>query len=492
MARFSCSPEWSRWIALALLLGCAGWLRFSSLQYSYNHPDEIIALEVSERVIQIPTLDTNWKLASLPEYFRYPQYNFSGYILTASLVRVMIGWIPGYSDHDAALLLRGLSAFFGTLGVLVAYLLGRQWFGPAVGLCTAALVATSPLLYQDSLYTRPEAFFTFLLLLALWIFGFVVSAPRVAAFAGAFLFGLLVATKISALLMLPLVPLAILHAGAKSDNGLDFFKSPQGYLTSACRLFVPLLPALVVGLVIGFLGGAPKVLFNWDDYIHGIAALRSQYTTGHWPHGEASKDLLSRASYGISFFVGTHGMLFFVFMLLGLWALIKSRQMYIFLASIVVLVVSFRFCSYPVFFERNLSHLFPILCLVCASGIVMTARWVPLGRGLQSVLALVLLAREFHRDKYGVELRPLGWVGGNINKVRTALPEDGAPVLLEFRDPGDSLSPGVLRALYEEDGLVEVGLIKSLFYGIPPSTLHTYFTPTLRYLHRGERVDGKR
>lgn len=76
----------------------------------------------------------------------------------------------------------------------------------------------------------------------------------------------------------------------------------------------------------------------------------------------------------------------------------------------------------------------------------------------------------------------LGWVN-SIDQIRDAVSRVEGKVLLEFLDPGDKYTAKVLGQLKDKDKMQEVGYVSSVFEGIPPSTLHTYFTPTVRFLY---------
>jgi hypothetical protein len=491
----------------------AALLRISSLFYPYSHPDEIITVAVSDNVLGTPTLDTNWKNAALPEHFKYAQYNFSGYILVASAVRGLLAWIPPLSNHEhgQTILLRGFSSALGTLCVLITYMLGRQWYGKTVGLSAAVLVALSPLLYQDSLYARPETLFTFLFLASLWLLGLAELPIRWPAFAGCALLGFLVSIKISALLLLPLIPLVILRpllCGASTVG-------QKASLRASFRSLIVCSPVIFAALCLGFLAGAPAALANIGDFVHGVAALGNQYTSGHWPHGEPDANFLDRLSYGFRYFAATQGILFFFFCGAGFVALAVRKDLFGLLAFILVFAIFLRFLSYPVFFERNLSHLIPLAALFCSLGVVHTVGLISSHRRVrQTALAVVvtivalqplkvcgvlrieeLTGRQQERvanmrlamsKSYGVPVTRLGWVS-SLDAVGGHVSESEIPMLLEFWDPGDSYSPQLLNRLNVEKGFGEVGVVESVFPGVPASTLQTYFTPTTRFLYRSAR-----
>lgn len=498
-------------VTLFCLIGVVIWVRFTSIQYSYGHPDEIITMAVSANILNTPTVDTNWKLAPLPESFKYPQYNFSGYNLLSAGIRSIFGNATIAEGQSDLRLLRNASVLFSLCTICLTYMLAKQWFTPRVGIAAALIVAASPLLYQDSLYARPETFFTACLLLALLLLGWKVSRPRLAVFASCLLFGLLVSTKISAILLLPLIPLAMLHADCReilsSTHGTNFDKPLQERL----RRLIAMIPICLLGIVCGYVLGAPMAFANLADYFYGIQALSSQYTTGHWPHGVADASFIERLGYGLRWLVGTHGLAFAVFFIAGILALAKRTSLCLFFLVLAAAMILLRFCSYPVFFERNLSHLFPILAIVCAVGITSVVSLVSSNLHIQGGLIALLIAaavwrplqvssliffeelpgrqssrvaaaRDLYKAEYGVAPLQLGWVN-SIEQIRAAVSRTEGKVLLEFLDPGDKYTAKVLGQLKDKDQMQEVGYVSSVFEGIPPSTLHTYFTPTVRFLY---------
>lgn len=502
-------------VTLVCLISLLIWVRFTSIQYHYGHPDEIIAMAVSANMLNTLTIDTNWKLAPLPESFRYPQYNFSGYNLLSAAIRSVFGNAALPEDQTDLRLLRGASVFLSLCTIFLTYMLAKQWFTPRVGIAAAFIVTASPLLYQDSLYARPETFLTACLLLALWLLGWKVSRPRFAVFASCVLFGLLISTKISTILLLPLVPLTMFQAYCHETRSAIVRTNLRKPLQECLRQFTAMIPICLLGISCGFVLGAPMALLNIPEYISGIQALTFQYTTGHWPHGVADASFLERLGYGLRWLVGTHGVAFVAFVISGILALAKRTSLYVFLLVVTVSIIVLRFCSYPVFFERNLSHLFPILAIVCAVGIISVASFVSSNSrvqvGLIALLTVITVwrpmqvssfiffeelpgrqssrvaaARDSYKAEYGVAPLQLGWVG-SIEQIRAAVSKVEGKVLLEFLDPGDKYTAKLLDQLKSEDKMQEVGYVHSLFEGIPASTLHTYFTPTVRFLYRVNR-----
>ncbi len=505
-------------LGLLLLTALAGWLRVSSLGFWYTHPDEEITVGVSGHMRANGTLDSNWKNVDLTSYFRYPQYNFSGYIMgSAALLALADAPVAGSGERPLSIL-RYTSAVLGTLAVLLTGLLGARLFGALTGLGAAALLVANPLLYQDSLYARPEPFVTCLvLLLCLMVLpGKPVRDYRMAPLErwsrlpAAVIAGVLVATKVSLLAVVPL--LFLVPARAAPGAGLS------AYLEAVLRAVPALLPVVAAGLLAGFVAGAPYALLNFGDYLHGITYLTAQYTDGMWPHGLAAAGLLPRLGYAAHYFAATSGIGPWLLALAGGVLALRRGHYPAVLLFVLVMVVALRFATYATFFERNLSHLLPIVSIFAAYAVVRLAQAIaaPAARIaliLVGILALCLPGaltsaglrfqelpglhyREVRalrlalEEEYGVRTTIVGF-SPDYAAVRHYVPDLCAPRLLEFPHPGDPVSDEVLAQLARDAGYREVGRVPSLFADVPPSTLHTYFTSTKVFLtNAGARAPG--
>ena len=106
--------HWESAVLIGTLTLCAV-LRLWPLQFDYFHPDEVIAVEVARHVVDTGSLDTNWKNAVLPIDFKLPQYNFSGYILSAAVVDGIVKAFEG-PGRDTLAALRFWSALLSMAG----------------------------------------------------------------------------------------------------------------------------------------------------------------------------------------------------------------------------------------------------------------------------------------------------------------------------------------------------------------------------------------
>jgi hypothetical protein len=491
--------------ALALLLLAAAALRLDSLRFDYTHPDEVIAVEVARSMLERGSLDTNWKLAPLPDVFRVPQYNFSAYLMAAAGAVGLQAWLPGAQAVDTLHWLRGFSALLGVAVVALTFLAGRRMFDAATGAGAAALVAVNPLLYQDSLYARPETFVTVLALLCIVLLAGRKPPGRGAGWAAAFLLGVLVATKVSMLLLLPILVLAM-----DTDEAGAADVSTPGWRAQAAAAWRAGTPMLVA-LVLGFAAGAPHALTNFADAIEGVMALQRQYTSGHWPHGVPDGTFAERLAHSGGYFRATTGWLFLVAFLGGAAAAIRRerRQLAVFLLAVAT---GLQFAAYPTFFERNLSHVVPVFAIFAAYAVVSAARIVIRRPRMRLALATAglawlivpsvqtswLLRFDALPGRSASEL--LAWraqvpPASDARSIYTSWVRDVAevqghfgywcgPVRIEIPTTEDEDSLRAVADLKARDGFREVARVVSPFSGIPASTLHTYFTPTTVILTR--------
>jgi len=493
------------WLAMILALAAA--LRLSALGFDYGHPDEVIAVKVPESLMERGSLDTNWKHADLPADFKLPQYNFSGYLLAMTGALVLKDWWPGDAGNSDLQWLRGLSALMGIACVFMTFALGRRMFGPLAGLLAALLVAVNPLLLQDSLYARPETFVTLLTLAFLWLLVTPQTPSPGQAFAAACVAGLLVATKVSMLFLLPLLLLAMepfdaaRPAAAWRDRLAEAWRHGRW---------------LALGAGLGFLAGAPAAAANLADFFEGVFFLHRQYSSGHWPYGVHDGHAGERFLHAAGYFTATTGALFLL-AAAGAVATAARRQHRHLAVFVIASFTAIQFAVYPAFFERNFSHVLPVFAIFAVHGAVVlagaAARRTTLRAVLLAALLLTALAPSFKTsaalrwkalpDKkraaiqhvqtwYGADpnvriVKP-GW-SRSINDVRGTFGGWCGALLLEMPTPEDPHSLAVIRELQERDRFRQVAHIPSVFAGIPTSTLHTYFTPTTAFLFRPADAD---
>lgn len=496
-------------VLVILLLACAA-LRLWPLQFDYFHPDEVIATEVARQIVDTGSLDTNWKNVPLPVDFKLPQYNFSAYILSAAVVDKIHKGFDGL-QRDTLAALRFWSALLSVAATLLAFLAGRAFFGTAAGLIAALLVTLNPLLVQDAFYARPEPFVTVLTLLVLW--GGHGRASPARFFLTGLGVGVLVATKVS---MLGLIPLLFLPR-EESQTGLNFWDALLAYGKQILRELPRRAGVALPGVLIGFVLGAPFALVHFADYVTGIEFLFRQYGAPQWPFGLGEASPLQRLAYVGRYFATTTGALVLALSVAGAaWAGMHRnfRALGVFALTAVFAI---RFATYPTFFERNLSHLMPIVLMFAAYGTVRVSALVParltsarpwLAPAVPAALLAIALIPAVRTTYLMLAVEISGETRAELHRLRrqmvaahgvepTLLSADQTYAgladrnirrcgswLLEIVHFQGARSDAALARVSAETGFREVGRFVSKFAYVPTSSLHTYLTPTIIYLFR--------
>lgn len=487
-----------------LFLCCAVYIFFRlEAGNTYGQPDEVIPVMIIGNIFYTGHWDTNWVLADLPQEFKYDQYNFSSYIIISTVMVEFIHYVLKMNDINLSISLRAFSALFQIITILLTYAVGKSLFDSRrIGILAAWLVATFPLLFQDSLYGRPESFTAMLTLLVVLLVTRQFQKPKILGFfiMGG-LIGFLIAAKITFLVLLAL-PCII---GFKHRNEKQW-------------LYIWLIGALGMGLVVGFVLGVPYALSNWSSYISGLAHLFSQYKSAHRPHGLPDGNIPERLVYTWHYLyaIGAGG--FILLAVLG-WLLLLKERLYahFFIVGLFFLVVAY-FSTRPVFFERNFSFAIPILGM-CVSFIIFwgidrlrssqTIRMVLLGAVIAAVTAPLLLflwklntqvlsgqyekrhleLRDRLYNQYGRPGTPgrvFGWLLNDIEyrHFKSQLLENGPGAVYEIFGANDTYTRHYLSLADKELGMRIIAELPSPFQanGLPPSTLYTDHAPQFFYL----------
>lgn len=495
--------------AVLAIVGLAAVLRLGSLLFPYSHPDEVISLEVAQRIASTGSLDTNWKLASLPVQFKYPQYNFSAYLLSsAALLKWVNPWVASVVLTPLGFL-RLWSALLGVLAVALTWRLGRQLYGARTGLIAAFLAALCPLLYQDSLYARPEPFVTVLTLTCVLVLGTERLPQARRIFLASLLLGVLIATKVSMLMLAPLLAIGLMPADPAPGTGP--WSTLRVALRDALAGAIRMYPWIGGGVLLGFALGAPFALVNFDDYLSGLRYLSRQYgQTGTWPHGLPDGNFLDRLGYALRYFGATMGYPLLVLCALGAGLAMRAGKWRAALVFGTALLSAIHLSSYAAFFERNLSHLVPIFLICSAYAIDQSIDALPARFPVRSAAAGLLVAlvafpsaridyvirfvelpgvqdqrvldlRKELESASGLPATQMNWLA--YTRLRPP-PSPCEPSLLEFASYGDPRSAELIDELRRNNGYRQAGAVASPFPPAPPSTLNTYFTPAVVFLLR--------
>jgi len=126
--------------------------------------------------------------------------------------------------------MRSLSIAFNAALLLLTFALGRTLGGVLIGFTAAAFAATSSQLFHDSLYARPESFFSMLTMVAALLSVMAARRASVGYLVSAyFVVGLMLACKITAAFVLPFPALVFLlgahvqpNAAARPRSGCEW------------------------------------------------------------------------------------------------------------------------------------------------------------------------------------------------------------------------------------------------------------------------------
>ncbi len=130
------------WVLLGLVMAAAAWLRLADLGRPSFDTDEYLHVVAGQAINATGQ-------PRLPSGHLYTRARWCTDMVAASFRAF------GVSETSARL----PSVFWGLVVVLLTYLMGRRWVGPAAGLAAAAIVATSPVLVETARFCRMYAFF---------------------------------------------------------------------------------------------------------------------------------------------------------------------------------------------------------------------------------------------------------------------------------------------------------------------------------------------
>jgi hypothetical protein len=467
-----------------LILAAAIYLRAASQKTFGALEDENITRAVASEIWK-GNLRNNWKCApELPPAFRIDSYNFSSYMYADALFVGRHSPHPLYSD-------RLFSAICGTLALYVFYLIALRLFGLQVALVSLATMAVIPLLVQDAHYARPEAFVTLLCALVYLFSIQLLHSPSHLRFlvASSFCCGLLIAAKFS-LAPMALVPPICLYAGKRAD--------------------IRTLAAWIISVAAGTFAGVPDAFFHPAAYWSGVHGLLRQYSGEYPPHSLIGSSHCWRLL--APYFWQTMGPLFCIFCAAGIVGLFKQKR-FVHLGTLVLPVCFYLllFSLERVFFERNLSHIVPVMAILSSLGLFWVTKVLP--PRLRAAVAVVLLvlmlvrparvsgilvftamrpANQERVDRYQqtlmarqqltIESAHMLLTPYHVDEVAALAAGSQRDVLVPVLDYHDGYTKKNLAALKQRLNVKEVGYLHSLFPHFSPSTLIAYHSPSLHYL----------
>ncbi len=487
------------WLTAAAVLLLGFGLRVAFYWEGYGHPDEAITVEVVGQMRSSGDWDTNWaKAPNLPAEFRYNQYNFSSHLYATYFFYRCVKLIPGTEQfrgrEGGFWVYRLFSVLMATAALGLTIGLARRAGGGGVALLAGGATAVAVQLVQDAHYSRPDAFVTALTVATVALCWPNERLRSAAVACGAFLLGVLVACKVSMLLLawLPLVPLLAAAENVRRrliGGGLAF-----------------------LALVVGFACGVPGAVTQPEVFLHGVSQLMGQYSGVHPPHSHLDGGMV--ADFMAAYYIGTIGWAGLLGGLLGVVLLAKQRRwaVLLLLAGPVVLFVGY-FATRGVFFERNVSHVVPLFLILAARGMMEVAGWasrrVRGGQVAWTGLGLLLLTLPALRHTWplvsveysgvgatrhaafeadlrsrhpGAEWREVGLLDEDpLVGMATDLAAGGRSLLVRVTDFGDEWTASNLRLFDTRFESKLVADSPSTFQGVPVCTLHTYNSARNRY-----------
>ena len=165
-------------------------------------------------------------------------------ILMLNVPRVLNIFFKFKKFDDILRLGRMTTAVFGTLLVLVFFLMARRFMDSPYDLLAAAALASSPIIVMHSHYLKEDMIFTFFAFLSLFSFSRVVHKPSCSRilFIG-LSFGLALSSQYKGVLLLPVFLVGIIISDVKEKR----------------RLFWGLIPVIVLSLIVFLLVNYPAV-----------------------------------------------------------------------------------------------------------------------------------------------------------------------------------------------------------------------------------------
>lgn len=331
------------------------------------HPDASIPVEVLSGMHERGDFDTNWQRADrLPDFFRVPSYNFSGYLLTSYGVTAVFA-PAAFEDRDAMQIqLIRLSRIWTIATLCLAFAVVCRRLGMIPAALCAVAIAVTPQFFQDAHYPRPEALASFLFLVCFVLAGtrpkHVGAAIRTAALI-ALVVGFLASIKVTYLIAAIFCagPIVALHA---SDIG---FRQGLGTLIKAS-------PFCAAALAAGFVVGTPGVLIDIQPLFDGLAGLRKQYEGLHPPHGIPDSTTAERIRFVAGYYAGTVGVPMVLLHVIGYRSNVLGFSRW--LGGALIVATAVLLLRHHVFFERNLSPLVPIFMVISVAGMAHAGAWV--------------------------------------------------------------------------------------------------------------------
>jgi 4-amino-4-deoxy-L-arabinose transferase-like glycosyltransferase len=327
---------------LCIAFGLRVWgSEFGLPAYTLYHPDEHALVERAAAILW--TGDWNLHLFNYPPFYAYLQTGtYALYFLWGTVQglwqQIMPFPLPQYYHVG-----RVLTAAFGTLTVLLVYLIGRQLHRQRTGLLAAALLGGCYLHVIHSHYVTFDVMVGFLVTLTL-LFSELIRERQEARwyFLAGLCAGLAGATKYNGAVAAVMPLVAHMLAAPWGE---------WGWLNG--RLLLTL-----AGFLLGFFGGNPFALGNLPDFLNGLATVLHHYGTeqpgfegtGNWRWYLRVFFTSADALWVVAGIAGLAGIL---------WREWRKGLLLLIFPVVYYLTIS----RFTVRFERNMVPLLPFLAL---------------------------------------------------------------------------------------------------------------------------------
>jgi 4-amino-4-deoxy-L-arabinose transferase-like glycosyltransferase len=340
-------------LMLSLMLRVWG-TGFGLPAYSRYHPDEHALVERAAAILW--TGDWNLHRFNYPAFYAYVQAGaYAGYFLWGA-AQGRWNELPAYTLPQYYQVGRLTTALFGTLTVLLLYLVGRQISGRRVGLLAASLLGVCYLHVVHSHYATFDVMVGLFALLTLLFSEFLRTHRKTGHYFLAGLFaGLAGATKYNGAVALTIPLFAHLLVTPWGQ---------WGWLSGQ-------LLVMLGGFLLGFFGGNPFALLHMPDFLNGLATVLHHYGTEQ-PGFEGTGNW----RWYVGVFLRSSDRLMVVLGSLGLVGLLRDSWRKGLLVMAYPLTYYVLVSRFVVRFERNMVPVLPFLALGAAWLLVRSAEWL--------------------------------------------------------------------------------------------------------------------
>ncbi len=230
------------WIlALILITAFGGWLRFSGLDWGLPwryHVDENAFINAANEMRKAPMMNY-----LNPRWFYHPTLNI--YIVT--FLSGIYSLFAPLTLPDVHLLGRITSAFWGTLSLPLAFLLGRRLYGTRAGILAALFLAVTVIHVQMSHFFTPDVMLSFFLMAVMWFSVGSMRTGRARDYLGAGIAaGVGMAGKYWAPAILPLLTVHLIRMISDRATGWREQRKLFGGLLAAGGTFFVLSPYVIL------------------------------------------------------------------------------------------------------------------------------------------------------------------------------------------------------------------------------------------------------